>query len=46
VVRGILVPAAMTLLGERSWYLPGWLNWLPGGGHQPSQQVSSQPAGQ
>ena len=33
VVRGILVPAAMTLLGERSWYLPGWLSWLPGGGH-------------
>jgi RND superfamily putative drug exporter len=30
VVRGILVPAAMTLLGERSWYLPGWLDWLPG----------------
>jgi hypothetical protein len=20
----------MTLLGERSWYLPGWLDWLPG----------------
>ncbi len=30
VVRGILVPAAMALLGERSWYLPGWLDWLPG----------------
>jgi RND superfamily putative drug exporter len=30
VVRGILVPAAMTLLGERSWYLPRWLGWLPG----------------
>jgi putative drug exporter of the RND superfamily len=30
VVRGILVPAAMVLLGERSWYLPGWLDWLPG----------------
>jgi putative drug exporter of the RND superfamily len=30
VVRGILVPAAMALLGERSWYLPGWLGWLPG----------------
>jgi RND superfamily putative drug exporter len=29
-VRGILVPAAMALLGERSWYLPGWLSWLPG----------------
>jgi RND superfamily putative drug exporter len=30
VVRGILVPASMALLGERSWYLPGWLGWLPG----------------
>jgi putative drug exporter of the RND superfamily len=30
-VRGILVPAAMAMLGERSWYLPGWLDWLPGG---------------
>jgi hypothetical protein len=32
VVRGILVPAAMTLLGERSWYLPGWLGWSNGPG--------------
>jgi RND superfamily putative drug exporter len=32
VVRGILMPAAMTLLGERTWYLPRWLNWLPGSG--------------
>jgi RND superfamily putative drug exporter len=31
VVRGICVPAALTLLGERSWYLPAWLRWLPKG---------------
>ena len=31
VVRGICVPAALTLLGERSWYLPRWLGWLPRG---------------
>jgi putative drug exporter of the RND superfamily len=30
VVRGVLMPAAMSLLGERSWYRPGWLSWLPG----------------
>jgi putative drug exporter of the RND superfamily len=30
VVRGILVPAAMALLGERCWYLPRKLSWLPG----------------
>ena len=29
VVRGICVPAALALLGERSWYLPRWLRWLP-----------------
>jgi len=30
IVRGILVPAAMTLLGERCWYLPRHLSRLPG----------------
>ena len=29
VVRSILVPASMTLLGDRNWYLPRWLGWLP-----------------
>ncbi|MFD3452630.1 MMPL family transporter [Streptomyces sp. NPDC058691] len=29
VIRGILLPAVMSLLGERNWYLPSWLNWLP-----------------
>jgi RND superfamily putative drug exporter len=29
VVRLILVPAAMKLLGLRNWYLPSWLGWLP-----------------
>ena len=32
VVRGILVPAALALLGERSWRVPRWLSWLPGAG--------------
>ena len=31
VVRGVLMPAGMSLLGERNWYLPRWLAWLPGG---------------
>jgi RND superfamily putative drug exporter len=30
VVRGILVPAALALCGERTWYFPPWLAWLPG----------------
>jgi RND superfamily putative drug exporter len=28
VVRGVLLPATMKLLGERNWYLPRWLRWL------------------
>ncbi len=30
LVRGVVLPAALALLGERAWYLPGWLKWLPG----------------
>ena len=29
IVRLVLVPAAMQLLGSRNWYLPTWLRWLP-----------------
>ena len=29
IIRGVLLPATMKLLGERNWYLPGWLEWLP-----------------
>ena len=29
VVRMVLVPAALALLGERAWWLPRWLRWLP-----------------
>jgi RND superfamily putative drug exporter len=29
LVRSVLVPASMELLGGRNWYLPRWLNWLP-----------------
>jgi RND superfamily putative drug exporter len=29
IVRSILVPASMALLGDRNWYLPRWLHWLP-----------------
>ncbi len=29
IVRTVLVPAAMELLGDRNWYLPSWLHWLP-----------------
>jgi RND superfamily putative drug exporter len=29
IVRGVLLPAVMKLLGDRNWYLPRWLEWLP-----------------
>ncbi|MGY1435268.1 MMPL family transporter [Streptomyces reniochalinae] len=29
LVRMVLLPAVMMLLGERNWYLPSWLRWLP-----------------
>jgi putative drug exporter of the RND superfamily len=29
IVRSILVPSTMRLLGDRNWYLPRWLQWLP-----------------
>jgi putative drug exporter of the RND superfamily len=37
IVRGILLPAAMSLLGDRCWYLPRWLSWLPG--HRSHQEA-------
>ncbi|MGZ8605543.1 MAG: MMPL family transporter [Actinomycetota bacterium] len=44
VVRSVLVPSTMKLLGDRNWYLPRWLQWLPKldvEGHQgaPEQRV-------
>ena len=29
IVRVVLMPAVMELLGDRNWYLPRWLEWLP-----------------
>jgi uncharacterized membrane protein YdfJ with MMPL/SSD domain len=29
IVRGVLLPAAMKLLGDWNWYLPRWLEWIP-----------------
>lgn len=39
IVRTLLVPAGMRLLGDRNWYLPRWLEWLPKidvEGHEPA----------
>jgi len=29
LIRGVLLPASLKLLGDRNWYLPGWLDRLP-----------------
>jgi anti-anti-sigma factor len=29
IVRAVLLPASMKLLGDWNWYLPSWLRWLP-----------------
>ena len=39
LVRAVLLPATMKLLGERNWYLPRWLQWLP----RPERGVSEAP---
>jgi len=41
IVRSILVPASMRLLGDVNWYLPKWLQWLPQlnvEGHEPTRE--------
>ncbi|MBP8537039.1 MMPL family transporter [Streptomyces sp. MK37H] len=50
VIRGVLLPAVMSLLGERNWYLPKWLGWLPDLAHdepvparRPSTLVGASP---
>jgi RND superfamily putative drug exporter len=29
VIRSVVLPSMMALLGDRSWYLPRWLEWIP-----------------
>jgi uncharacterized membrane protein YdfJ with MMPL/SSD domain len=29
VIRSVVLPSVMNLLGETNWYLPRWLAWLP-----------------
>jgi RND superfamily putative drug exporter len=29
LIRGVLLPATMKLLGDWNWYLPRWLQWIP-----------------
>lgn len=44
IIRGVLLPAVMALLGERNWYLPKWLNRLPDLTHDESPEAVLPPA--
>ena len=41
IVRAVLLPATMKLLGERNWYLPSWLGWLPAMRPEPEPEGSA-----
>jgi uncharacterized membrane protein YdfJ with MMPL/SSD domain len=42
IIRGVLLPATMKLLGDWNWYLPKWLEWIPQVG--PEQGTDLPPA--
>ncbi|WP_433793168.1 MMPL family transporter [Actinoplanes sp. CA-252034] len=41
IIRAVLLPAVMTLLGRANWWLPKWLGWLPQVAHEPPAQVTT-----
>ena len=44
IVRAVLLPATMKLLGKWNWYLPTWLEWLPRLEHDGSAKPAPQQA--
>jgi len=46
IVRAVLLPAAMKLLGNRNWYLPRWLEWLPHISQSPPPPPATRPSEQ
>jgi uncharacterized membrane protein YdfJ with MMPL/SSD domain len=44
IIRAILLPASMKLLGDWNWYLPKWLEWLPHLEHGEKLESVSAPA--
>jgi uncharacterized membrane protein YdfJ with MMPL/SSD domain len=44
IVRGVLLPASMKLLGAWNWYLPSWLAWLPRLEHERAPEATPAPA--
>jgi uncharacterized membrane protein YdfJ with MMPL/SSD domain len=44
IVRAVLLPATMKLLGDWNWYLPSWLSWLPKLEHEATPAAPPVPA--
>jgi uncharacterized membrane protein YdfJ with MMPL/SSD domain len=44
IIRGVLLPASMKLLGDWNWYLPNWLHWLPKLEHHTEPRIEPVPA--
>ena len=44
VILLVLLPALMGVAGKYLWYLPSWLNWIPGGPKQVQGPAGVQPA--
>jgi putative drug exporter of the RND superfamily len=44
IVRAVLLPATMKLLGDWNWYLPRWLDWLPRLEHESRADAAATPA--
>jgi uncharacterized membrane protein YdfJ with MMPL/SSD domain len=42
LIRLVILPSTLSLLGERSWYLPRWLDWLPHLQTEPPEAPSSE----
>jgi RND superfamily putative drug exporter len=42
IVRAVLLPAVMAMLGEKNWWLPRWLGWLPQIAHEPPAPIEQQ----
>ena len=45
IIRAVLVPATMKLLGEANWYLPPWLDWLPSLSPEGERETPKPPRG-
>jgi len=44
LIRAVLLPATMKLLGDKNWYLPKWLGWLPRLEHEQAPEAPAVPA--